>query len=1454
MAQKTGSNDKGQPGAQSPELAGGAGFTFEDAVSTFFLSALLGEGYAPGVENRTVCRVALQQRNFGEPLDDVIVDFRDTTCELARLSLQVKRALIISAAKTNSDFREVIRDSWATYQKTNFRRGIDRYGAAVGEIAKDKARDLISLCELARESITANHFETRFANGGNASAALKIVKKDVVALLATAKGSACSEVEVHDFLSHFVLVEFDFLHTGASDPPEVMTRLRNCLAADQAGQAPLLWATLRQMVRESAGKSGEFDRPRLVRELSRIVCLRAAPLLRSDLEKLTALTRDWVADIQNDVGGTHLDRTALSTKLKKSLGEARFIQIRGLPGSGKSVLLRQRVEADLECGPVIFLKSERLEGKGWASFATTNGLSSAPLTSLLVEIGATGSDTLYIDGIDRIEKDHQLIVLDVLRAILGSPLLSSWKIVVSLRDSGIEPLRNWLGDLLNLVGIATVEVDVLNDDEAEVLATAKPQLRSLLFGPKQVREIVRRPFFAKILNQSFGTGNDSSPFEPQSEVDLIGNWWARGGYNEVGRNAIERQRAIIEVGAICARQLSQPVSLSQLTTPTIGLIDQLVADGILQHVREGLTVRFSHDIFFEWSFFHVLSERGKKWSEEVRECGEPPAVARVVELMSQWEYRESDSWADTLRLTAASKMRSQWTRAWLLGPLAASTFEKDKAQFADMVMADEFYFLKKALVWFQAEKTTPNPNILAIELPQDQRIRFADMLGWPSDFAAWRRLIDFLLARTNTIPVTLYPDIVSVFEVWQNALVGVQNQISSALLTQCADWLREISKLGTTHTPTEASRWKPLEEELDDFRQSLSRLILRSAGTLPKLTEEYLKRVITSERLREKKFKEIIDFSLTLAGTHPQLLVDLTLRHLKEELPDDQIARERKEMLQTAELRKKVLAKPESERTRKDQLIIAGGFSILGSPRFSYHDWDTLAIDRDSQNFWPPSPLREPFHSLFKTSPDHAIRLFNDLCNHAVTAWRQLHQYQHDSPGTPLPLEIQFPWGTQQFWGGDREYLWFRGMWAPNTLACGFMALEDWCFAELELGRPIDELIYQIVQGNQSIAILGVVSMLAMHTERLSETVFPIVTAQRLWFADYNRMIQDITGSVANIMGFRNQNDLPHIEAIKRANAREERKKELSWLAPLYIFSEAFGERTRTTILDFKDNLPYQIEEHRNNPVVRDHLMKLALEYAELANKENYRAIKPANEDGLVEVMHVSPSASKPENIAKTGRATLTIQEGNLWTWVSKAFENGKVDDPFKIPVAIKQAQQLDSVSLYGSTDNEGNLGMRRGAVAATAALVLQFREGRTTDELSWARGVISRAIKTPDKFDMFCTPQSIIPWHQAIFAAHGLAADLRSGAGDAKTAVALLTLVSHPLEVVSLAALEQTATLWGRDTNLAWAALHLAFTLCRIEPQPRAQPQGRSEPIHSAKRVRNAMNAAIKYYQRGMS
>lgn len=132
----------------SPELTGGAGFTYEDAVAAQYLAAMVSGTTAAALDARVVQRVAQQQSDFGEPLDDVIVDaasLADGT--VMRLSLQVKRSLTISAAETNSDFREVIQHSWQTLQKPDFREHVDRVGAVTGSVAEETSRAFATLCE-----------------------------------------------------------------------------------------------------------------------------------------------------------------------------------------------------------------------------------------------------------------------------------------------------------------------------------------------------------------------------------------------------------------------------------------------------------------------------------------------------------------------------------------------------------------------------------------------------------------------------------------------------------------------------------------------------------------------------------------------------------------------------------------------------------------------------------------------------------------------------------------------------------------------------------------------------------------------------------------------------------------------------------------------------------------------------------------------------------------------------------------------------------------------------------------------------------------------------------------------------------------------------------------------------------------------------------------------------------
>ena len=125
-----------------------------------------------------------------------------------------------------------------------FRDGVDRYGAAVGSVARIKARDLQMLCELARASTTLSEFEARFVPGGNASASVGHIKDDISSLLEKASGSTPSGPKLKEFLAHLVLIEFDFLHEGQSSLPSALNTLRDCLVAGEAQHASALWDRL----------------------------------------------------------------------------------------------------------------------------------------------------------------------------------------------------------------------------------------------------------------------------------------------------------------------------------------------------------------------------------------------------------------------------------------------------------------------------------------------------------------------------------------------------------------------------------------------------------------------------------------------------------------------------------------------------------------------------------------------------------------------------------------------------------------------------------------------------------------------------------------------------------------------------------------------------------------------------------------------------------------------------------------------------------------------------------------------------------------------------------------------------------------------------------------------------------------------------------------------------------
>lgn len=1445
----------------SPELTGGAGFTYEDAVAAQYLAAMISGTTAAGLDGRIVQRVAQQQADFGEPLDDVIVDAASLAeGTVMRLSLQVKRSLTISDAATNSDFREVIQRSWQTLQKLDFRENVDRVGAVTGSVAEETSRAFATVCEWARASDTTAAFMQRFVDGSNASATHRAVA-EAVRMVAQDTGGPLSDDQLYRLFSHLVLIRFDFLHAGSTHEAEAIVSLQRALAPAQVVRARDLWDLLRQFARDGAGRGAVHTRASLVRALAGWR-FTGAPAFAGDVQTLRDSTRHWLDQQSDDIGGTHLKRQVLRDQLGAQMAAHRLTLIKGLPGTGKTVLLRDLVQELAADGTTLFLTANRLSGRSWSEHARAMGLATTSIEPLLVEVSATGHATMLIDGLDRIAPEQRAIVTDLFGQLLTNPALSDWRVVATARDAGIEPLRNWVPPaLLASGGVGYVDVENLTDEEASSLADSLPALRPLLIGGNErVRTLARRPFFAAVLARGFSRAAYPSGFAPQSEVDLVEAWWTRGGYDAHAPQALARQRALIELAQRSAPDLGRNVRIRDLSTATQDVLPALEEDGLVQQVRTGHTAQFSHDIFFEWSFLHLLLDQGDDWIAALTAAGEPPALARVVELLSQATYPLPDQWPRELHALERAQVRPQWLRAWLVAPVFSPRFAEHADMFAASLAANGHRIFGKLLVWMQAEKTTPNPLVLSGVLGGDldaaARIRIADSLGWPSDFVAWRRLLTWAIEQIDSIPDTHLRDLVTLFETWQVAVADYSNAVSQRIVAQCATWLHAIEDEHVDRRfrySTLADDAAPRPRVPTQLETELRALVLRAARSYPDVVDAYLAKVEKIERWSDSAFRELMTYAPVLAQTHPAQLARVARRWFMRELPDDTSARWRREARDKGRRRKEAAAIPPESRSRSDKLALSSTSIMHHS--FSHHDWDRLSIGGDHQGFFPASPLREPFHSLLMRDPATALALIRDVTNHATTAWRQLHGHWHGS-ATPMPLVLVFPWGQQEFWGDDRHYFWFRGHGGPQVVECALMTLEHWGIAQLDAGRPLDEVLQQLLEGHTSIGIVGIAVHLALRAKQVSPTTLALLRSLRLWRLELQRKVQEQQLQSAGLIGFKKGSaDSVHRQAVAESIQITSRRLELRDLVPFFVLGgdAALRDACRAALDDFPNRLELAYQEEAQNPEHVAELRRTAELWSELGHAENYTTEAIPGRDDVVQISMSSPRHEAPEVQAALQRHAQAAREMELWLWVDKCFTSRCWALGFSVDEAVERARELAEAAAAGrSMSLMPGSGFTEGAIAGTAAGVICFADASGHE--AWADATIESFRVAQDEMSDDTFSGSVIPWHPKIFVAHALAARIKSGREHHGDRDALYRLIAHPLEVVSFVALAGVAGCWERDARFAWCGLNLGLRLAQLVSRRdmyRLDADGRRQ-VESDRRAATLAAALDEYRAQG--
>ncbi|MBR0828529.1 ATP-binding protein [Bradyrhizobium manausense] len=1386
----------------STELTGGAGFTYEDTVVAYYLAHLLG-GERAAAQSGVVSSVAVQQQGHGNPMDDLVVQFDDVGTSRT-LSLQIKRAVTISAA--DKDFSAIVKAAVKTQALNTFTKETDQCGFIVEHVTDATLRTLNRLIAWAGDSLSGAEFEARFSSTGTAARAECDLRDALKPVLGAINGD-----DEFIFYKNFVALRFDGLEENGARRVDIINRLQDQVASKEDGQGLLLFDRLCRIAREGSANGAKWTRDKLLAKLHGVVRLRATPRLADDIQRLNAYSLEALSVVSEKVDDFHVERTDLQKIVAKQLELHRVVTIGGLPGCGKSAVLMRFAQQATANGPILFLKNDRLAGAGWTQFAASLGLSGTDAPLLLAEIGAIGTPILFIDGIDRIRPDQQGIVTDLVNAIHGNPNLSHWKVAASSRDQGLEAFRAWFPAAMYAnTGIGDVIVKPFSDEEAEKLAQSKPHLRKVLFGSPAVQDIARRPFFAAVLARSVPEGT-----EPQTEVDLISAWWARAGHDAIADTVPQRQRALIDIAERGVRNLGKGIPTRDLRDATIAQVAALKTDQIIRDERQGAFLAFTHDIFFEWAFFRLLIELGDDWTDALVAAGEPPLLGRVVGLMAQGALTEKGRWTDGYRSLASKNLRKQWQREWLTAPPFTPAFENAKAEFTALLKSNGFSLFEKVLVWFQAQHTIPSPLVLGtIKSPVEglDNLTLADMLGWPSDFAAWGRLIDWITDQADAIPVRLIPRVMEIFDVWQNVAADFKNPRSKNILELTNTWLLrfENGDLRDKGEDDSGKEWRFSRDDSSQLSKSLRSTLLRSARSYPEYATYLFKRTIADESRRRTIYADLIGFSPVMVSIDADLVADLAEAELLDELPEDELNRKEKEREDYYKRLAALRAIPEDQRTenQKKALRSPSLFHAIGSDRY---DLDDIGIQAHNNFYFPASALHEPFKSLFAVRPDVALRLVRNISNHATKGWRQIHSINRKKMGTPVPVSVSFPWGAQQFWGGWRVYNWGMGQLAPNPLECAFLALNYWAFKQLEAGRLASDVIKDIVSGNECYAVLGIALMLTLETWETTETTVAVATCQRLWSHDIARYVQEPNKDIDLLgMGFLSRLTGEKAEAKEFLDQRKCRTREIRNLAMFFALNkdDALRENFKTALARFPDDLPYELEEQKANDAFVAHSREEAERWAGLGDRANYKQTQ--YDEKHVAISYESPKPLTESDEQRLAESATSLKGFNIVGWAVKSFKANAIADGMTLEHAVAHAKSVDSAGAFDAFD--GGASSPQAVVASVAACVIRFG-APNSDDHDWAWGVMARTEAMTEPDDVFGGAK--IAWHPKTRLVIALYHDRRSTAPRADSAARLLRLGLHPLDSVSEFAFD--ALFADKDEVLRWIAGQLAVNLCIV-------------------------------------
>jgi hypothetical protein len=1383
----------------SPTATGGAGESLESRVLAHAFAALLIKAGITGLPYGVVTSVASQRASDDRPLDDVIIGAEGPDGPLS-LDLQVKRTVSIGE---NEVFNAVMAQCWETIRKDRFSEGRDRVGFVIGTQSRDTGRHQEVLA-WARHSVAAAEFFQRIkAVGGgpkvtfvtNVREALDRITKPPV-----------SDEELWRLLRHLVILPMDFEAGEMSkDRRQVIERLSFALEVSEADRAEDLWTALIDIAGGFKAAAGVIDRAGLVEQLQGRFVLAPGRDVRRDLKKLRGISERTLRGITDDIAGVHLPREGLLDAALDHMSGGHIVELAGEKGSGKSVLLRRLAETQADAGPVLVLTADRMppDAGGWEALASHWAFQS-PLETLIDELASAPNPCLFIDALDRIRTPGAWATIrDVFDGIARSAGADRWTIVTTVRNDGLDHRRRFPIDALPGFSHRRVTVGDLDDEDIRVVIAAHDALRPMFRSGGRAAALARRPIYLSLLlrNPHVLERTGSAPF---TEIDLLLEIWTDDGG---GSNSLrhDRQATLLDIGRRRLSRLDRPVRSDALSS---GALESLERDGIIQHDAETGIVRFRHDVLEDWTLCHVLYRADDGIAAALLAAEQAPWLRDAVQLLATWHLEASHdaaAWVGLLDEVSGADLELRWRQAILTAPLRTTRAFEALSWIEPALRADDCALLKEMMVALRTTEVIPlTEEQVAVSFISLSGLDHEE-LSWHFAYprvSVWSAFLSWLQPRLRKLPAHLVVEVVNVLETLVRS-AGIPDWLARTVAPLVLHWLRVLEYRGWPRANWIERHKKKLGLYFDrerELEKRLREILLACAQGSARSVDRYL--TVVERRPHHHGMHEVIAASNRLVPVMPARLVDFMLT---------------------------VLLMPVLE---QDTTYGMGAMNDLG-------------IRNDRMGFFPASHLRPPFLELLKADPSEGLRLINGLCAHAMEVWRSTVRREYG--GTPLPIQLSFPWGERSFWGHAREFTWYRGLGpGPYVVMSALMALEVWMEGEVKAGRDMADLFKQVLEGNDCVGAVGAcVSLCLADPGKNLDVALPFVTHPLLLEYDIKRQHEDRPGRRLGWLTPGRINSWLSKQVTKR-DELEHRRYTLRELFPLYLVDARAQIRNefRKRISDLEKNEPmYDFAESKEDQGWLSDWRCRAQRLTALADPANWRKSQP-DADGRVMLVYQPPEDLREGVQAIQDRQAALSEAGGPLIWAEKCLEADALQPGASLDEALKVARRLDHVDLFdrdsSPLDVQGTL--TTGCVSAVAAVATRFGSDLSPDVTEWCRSVLHRAANQHvaddftfrDSHFLSCAP---------INAAHGLAGLLERGLASPDDRAMLMLLAAHPLEQVAGTVFAATPRMWGTDPLFVWQLLALGT---RVMVMPWHVIQGRSQDLHYSDEETALVEAAL--------